>query len=279
MKPTADIFIPDGTSEKKAFERTTHLSIVTHQDDLEILAFHGIKECYKNSQNWFTGIVVGDGAGSARAGRYAKYSDAQMRETRREEQRAAARMGEYSAVVQLDYSSSEIKSSSSKASIEGDLEKILTECRAKTVYLHNPCDSHDSHVAVLRRCVQALRKLPKELQPLQLWGCEVWRDLDWLTGSDKKLLPVSEHHELQHKLCEVFDSQVSGGKRYDLATLARRKAHATFSASHEVDVETGITLAMDLMPLLKNSNLSIVDFAIGQIQNFQNDVKERLEKF
>jgi LmbE family N-acetylglucosaminyl deacetylase len=278
VKNSADIFVPDGANQLTAFKRTTHLAVVTHQDDLEILAFHGIKECYNKSDQWFTGVVVGDGAGSARAGKYANFTDEQMRAARREEQRQAARLGEYSAVVQLDYSSGEIKSKDSKTSIEADLEKIFADCKAKTIYLHNPCDSHDTHIAVFLRSIAALRRLSSGA-PFALWGCEVWRDLDWLVGIDKKSLPVSEYPDLALELCAVFDSQISGGKRYDLATLARRQAHATFSSSHEVDAEKGLTLAMDLLPLLKNPKLSAIEFALEKIRAFENDVRMRLEKF
>ncbi|MEQ1875871.1 MAG: PIG-L family deacetylase [Bdellovibrionia bacterium] len=275
----ADIFVPDGIEIAEALERTTHLAIVAHQDDLEILAFHGIKECYKSKTNWFTGVVCGDGAGSPRAGKYANYSDAEMRKVRREEQRAAAKLGEYSAVIQLDYSSARIKDQKEKNAIESDLIKTLENTLADTVYLHNPCDSHDSHVAVFARSLAALRKLNKNARPKQVWGCEVWRDLDWLTGTDKKALAVSGQDDLARELCAIFDSQVSGGKRYDLATLARRQAHATFSASHAADTETALTLATDLMPLLNDPALSSAEFASRLIARFSQDVLARLGKY
>ena len=33
------IYIPDGTEEKKAITRTTHLAISAHQDDIEFMAY------------------------------------------------------------------------------------------------------------------------------------------------------------------------------------------------------------------------------------------------
>ena len=51
-----DIFIPDSASLEKALERTTHLAIGAHADDLEIFAFHGILECYASSAKWFSGV-------------------------------------------------------------------------------------------------------------------------------------------------------------------------------------------------------------------------------
>ncbi len=41
-KPTALIFVPDKVEENKALKRTTHMAIGAHQDDLEIMAYHGI---------------------------------------------------------------------------------------------------------------------------------------------------------------------------------------------------------------------------------------------
>ena len=67
----------------------------------------------------------------------------------------------------------------------------------------------------------------------------MWRDLDWLMDADKVVFDVSAHENLQAALLGVFDSQICGGKRYDLATMGRRRANATYFASHGVDVSTG----------------------------------------
>ena len=61
------------------------------------------------------------------------------------------------------------------------------------------------------------------------------------------------------KALEVFDSQICGGKRYDLATEGRRVANATYAASHGVDTATAFSYAMDLTPLIKDKNLDICD--------------------
>ena len=37
-------YIPDGTEEQKAIERTTHLAISAHQDDIEFMAYAPIAE-------------------------------------------------------------------------------------------------------------------------------------------------------------------------------------------------------------------------------------------
>ena len=86
-KPGAEIFVPDGKPVEEALARTTHMGIGTHQDDLEIMAFHGILQCFQSQENWFTGVTVTDGAGSPRADLYANYTDEMMRTVRRAEQK------------------------------------------------------------------------------------------------------------------------------------------------------------------------------------------------
>ena len=42
------IYISDGTDEKTAISRTTHLAISAHQDDIEFMAYAPIAECFGN---------------------------------------------------------------------------------------------------------------------------------------------------------------------------------------------------------------------------------------
>jgi len=91
--PTADLFVPDGVEPAAALARTTHLCIAAHQDDIEIMAYHGIAECFGQPGKWFTGVVVTNGAGSPRSGIYADYSDQDMQRVRVTEQRKAAYVG------------------------------------------------------------------------------------------------------------------------------------------------------------------------------------------
>ncbi len=88
--PTADIFRPDGRPLADALGRVTHLGVGAHQDDLEFMAFHGIAACFHSEAEWFGGVTCTNGAGSARTGAYGRYSDAEMQQIRRHEQRQAA---------------------------------------------------------------------------------------------------------------------------------------------------------------------------------------------
>jgi LmbE family N-acetylglucosaminyl deacetylase len=223
-------------------------------------------------------VVVTDGSGSPRAGKFAHHTDEQMKAVRREEQRAAAKIGEYSAVVQLAYPSTVVKSAKS-AGVRADLLAIISATNAHTVYLHNPADKHDTHVAVFLRSLEALRSLPQAKRPRQVYGCEVWRDLDWLADDDKQALDVSAHPGLAADLVAVFQSQIAGGKRYDLATAGRRLANATFHTSHAADQAAALTWAMDLTPLVRDDRLPVGEFVLGHIDRLRADVAARLGKF
>ncbi len=276
-QPTADIFVPDGLAPADALARVTHLCIGAHQDDIEIMAHAGIVDCLETSGKWFGGVVVTNGAGSPRTGKFSTYTDEQMQLTRRDEQRAAAQLGRYGIQLQLAHPSAEVKRASPAVVVE--LAAIFRGCRPQVVYLHNPADKHDTHIAVLRGCIEALRKLPREQRPSRVLGCEVWRDLDWLPDAEKVALDSGRRPELAEAMLKVFDSQISGGKRYDLATLGRRLANATFHTAHATDQMAGITWAMDLTPLVHDDALSLAEFTLGKIEKFRTDVAQRIGRF
>ncbi len=273
---SADVFVPDGSAVEAALARTTHLAIAAHQDDIEIMAYHGIAECFGRQDRWFTGVVATDGAGSPRAGVYAGYSDEQMQQVRRGEQRNAAALGQYSCQIQLGFTSAQVKAPGDTAVID-DLAEILRAASPETVYLHNPADKHETHVALALRSIAALRGVASEVRPRKVYGCEVWRDLDWLPDGDKQALPVSARPHLAAALLGVFDSQIAGGKRYDLATAGRRLAHATYHESHATDQAAALTFAMDLTPLIHDPNLDVVEYVRSLIERFRSDVEQRLK--
>jgi len=276
--PSADIFVPDGLDTESALARTTHLAIAAHQDDIEIMAYHGIAECFGRQDRWFTGVVVTNGSGSPRTGIYGDYTDEEMQKVRLIEQRKAAYVGEYACQIQLGFPSAQVKDSN-EAAVVSDLEAILRAARPRIVYLHNLADKHDTHIAVALRSIAALRAAGAEATPEKIYGCEVWRDLDWLPDECKQVLPVSARPNVAAALVGVFDSQVSGGKRYDLATAGRRLAHATYYTSHGTDVETALTFAMDLTPLIHNPALSPADYILGFVEAFQTDVRKRVVQY
>jgi LmbE family N-acetylglucosaminyl deacetylase len=275
--PTAELFIPDDMTVEQALARTTHLAIAAHQDDIEIMSAGPILDCFQQKDKWFTGVVVTDGRGSPRDDLYKDYDDEEMRVVRFKEQKKAAVVGEYAAQVLLDFPSRVVKDSSQSGPVS-DITAILKATHPKYVYTHNPADKHDTHVAVTRRVLSAIRSLPQDNRPEKLFGCEVWRDLDWMVDEDKVPFDLTDHENLQAALLGVFDSQISGGKRYDLASLGRRRANATYFASHGVDRTLGLSYGMDLTPLIVDTNIDPAVFVQEFIQRFSEDVIRRFKR-
>lgn len=272
----AEMLVPDGVSDAEALARTTHLGIGAHQDDLEILAAPGILHCFGRSDAWFTGVTCTDGSGSPRAGLYADCTDEAMAAIRVEEQRTAARIGRYSAILQLGYTSRRIKDPADRH-IEDELFDVLQAARPRVVYTHNPADKHPTHTAVAIAAVHALRRLPEEERPAEVYGCEVWRDLDWAPDAAKRPLDASGNDSLLAALVGVYHSQIAGGKRYDLAAAGRRRANATFFASHWVDTAEGVVFALDLAPAVRDPGISLLDLVDGLIDGFRSEVRAQLE--
>jgi LmbE family N-acetylglucosaminyl deacetylase len=276
-QPTAQIFIPDNQPVTVALPRITHLGVGAHQDDLEFMAFHGILQCYHRAEKWFGGVTCTNGGGSARIGPYANFTDTEMMAIRKQEQNTAAVVGKYGVMIQLDYPSHAVKNAADP-SLKDDLKQILLATRPAVVYTHNLADKHDTHIGVAVALIHALRDVPAGQRPQQIIGCEVWRDLDWLPDRDKVCMDVSEHENIAAALSGVFDSQIAGGKRYDVATIGRRRANATFLESHATDKTTMQIFGMDLTPLIKDDALDIIEFISGAIQRFQREATAKLAK-
>lgn len=275
-QPGAEVFVPDGQAPEVAFKRVTVMGIGAHQDDLEILSYPGILQAFGSTTDSYAGVVVTNGSGSPRAGLYAKYTDEQMREVRRQEQKKAAVVGAYGAMVFLDYPSGSVKAAADRGPV-ADIKALCELARPRVVYTHNLADKHDTHVGVALKVIQALRELPEAARPEALYGGEVWRDLDWLCDSDKVVLDVSARQNLGAALLGVFDSQIAGGKRYDLANQGRQRAHATYFASHATDQAEALTFAMDLTPLLKDVTLDPLALVKRYLQHFEDEVRTRLQ--
>jgi LmbE family N-acetylglucosaminyl deacetylase len=269
-------FVPDGANTVDALQRTTHLSIAAHPDDLEIMSYHAIARCFRNEEDWFTGVVVTDGSGGPRSAGDEGRADEQMKELRKREQMRAASMGEYSALVMLNYSSGGVKDHETRKLV-GDLQELIRLTRPMIIYTHNPADRHDTHVAVVLRTIDALRGLDPGFHPQEFYGCEVWRSLDWLTGEDKIQFDAGMYPDLAASLLGVFDSQISKGKNYVSATLGRRAANATFAESHSHDEYEAVAYGMDLTPLIKNPGIKVGDYLEAQIDRFSDEVLGRIK--
>jgi len=263
-------------TNKNVLESTTHLGIGAHPDDLEIMAYHGILECYEKDHKNFFGIICTDGSGSPRSNKYKDISDNDMINIRKAEQKKAATIGKYNGVAFLNYKSSQIKENYAN-NLKNNIKELIQTTSPEIIYTHSLTDTHQTHLSVAIQTINAIRELPTNKHPKKLYGCEVWDSLEWLT-KNKVLLDVSSHTKLATKLLRAFDSQISGGKRYDLATIGRRVSNATFSQKNEIDQYKYITYAMDLTPLIKDKNLSISRYTQDLIDDFKKSIDKNFQK-
>jgi LmbE family N-acetylglucosaminyl deacetylase len=272
---SARSYVPDGTELAQALQRTTHLGVGAHPDDLEFMGWHPILECIESASEWLTGVIVSDGRSSPRSGMYAAMSDEQMVDTRLAEQHHAAVVGGYGAMINLMHSEQgAVMAGATLRPLIDDLKQIVSACQPRVIWTHNLTDRHPHHPVVAVALIRALREL--EYLPEQFYGGEVWRGLDWMTTRDKLAFDVSEHQNLTGSLMGVFDSQITGGKRYDVATAGRKQANATYHDPTVTDQSTALEYAMDLLPVLRSPEMDPMRYAGELIERFRREVEERL---
>ena len=269
LSPHADLFIPSAEPLEQACARTKVLGVAAHPDDLELMALPAILAGHADPAQGFAGLVVCDGAmpGSGPDEGVA---------LRRMEQRAAATVGHYSVMVQLGHASPAVQTGQAQGLGE-DLVEVLKSLRPHILYSHNPADRHPSHLAVLLALRQALKQLDPSERPQRWLGSEVWGGLDWQALGDQVALPLEGDRELAARLLEAHGSQLNRGKAYLSAALGRRRANATFSASHSPDAAEEVVLAMDLSPLLLDDQLSLQAFLSHRVERFRAEAVARLD--
>lgn len=267
----AELFIPDGVPENLALPRTTSMAISAHEDDIEMMAVHGILECFHKDTEWFSGVVLTDGAGSLLGGEYTDRNS--IVETRKREQKKAAYVCEYGSQFMLNYSSEEIKDKTKVVATE-EIKRILLLTRPRIIYTHNLFDKHDTHLATAIRVISALRQIKEEYRPQNIWGCEMWGSLEWI--DDKKIFDISRHYNIARAAIGVFDSQMAGGKEYQEAIGARHKANATFGVKEKKDSCNFASYAMDMTELVYEDDLAKAAAKI--IDKYKEDTVNRINR-
>jgi LmbE family N-acetylglucosaminyl deacetylase len=275
----ADAFAPDGSPLVEALSRTTDLGVGAHPDDLELFAVVPIGHCHDDPRRWFSGVTCTDGSGSARGARFAHLAPHDLVALRREEQRTAARLGGYSTMIQLAHPSGEVRVSEGFDVLVDELASVIEATRPANVYTHNLADKHPSHVAVGAATVRAVRRLPADRRPGRLVGIEAWRDLDWLPDAEKVRMDATPFTGLARRLARVYESQIDGAKRYDVAVQGRRRANATLFDMTTVDDVEEVAVAMDLTSLLRNDDLDPVSYVTAAIDRFRADVEASLRPY
>ncbi|MCL2751322.1 MAG: PIG-L family deacetylase [Firmicutes bacterium] len=274
MNQKAEFYAPKGAKRG----RVKLLTIAAHQDDAEIMSAHGVFQALGEKNTAFYAVITTDGSGSARAGRYADFTDAEMMQVRRDEQKKAADIGKYGGLWLLNYTSAEVKNPADTAVI-ADFVEVIEKLKPEIIYTHNLCDKHDTHIGVALKAIAAVRKANKKYCPKLMYGCECWRALDWMQDDQKTVFDTSGNDKKMAKLLAVFDSQIAGGKRYDLAAMGRQKANATYLSSHAVDTMTAANYGMDLTPLINDASIDPAGYALSFIDSFRADVAGKIAKF
>jgi LmbE family N-acetylglucosaminyl deacetylase len=276
-RPGADVFVPDGAPVAAALASVTHLGIAAHADDLEIMAYHGIRTGRSEPGARFGAVVCTDGAGAPRSGVHAALTDAQMRDVRRDEQREAARRGGYAVAVQLDHPSASVRDGAAPEVVR-DLAAVLAATRPGIVYTHNPMDAHVTHLGVCAAAIDAIRAMPVADRPTRVFGCEGWRGLDWLAGADKTWLDLGSDDAAWSQLIGAFASQIQGGRPYHEGALGRARANGVFREARETGGSERLWLAIDLSPLARDDGEDLADFVRARLDRFAREVMEALAR-
>ena len=269
-----DIYIPSGMTEKEMFEKTTHLAIAAHQDDLEIMAYEAIEECYNSDELYFLGVIVTNGAKSPRTGKYKDFTDEMMIKERMNEQKKAADTGKYIGVIQLGFGSNEVTGRANEG-IEILLKDIIKKSGPKNIYTHNLFDKHKTHIGVSKLVIKAINGLKGSYKPKKFYGCEVWGSLDWVPEK-MKIIMASHNVSLAKSLVDVFESQIEGGKDYTNAVLGRRSANATFLDSHNVDKSRYVSYAIDMISMVKGKEIQ--DYINEYLDEFKKTKTENINE-
>ena len=267
------IYLPKNRNNKPV----KYLCICAHQDDNEIMAMDGVLKGIRSRNYSFALVVTADGGGSARTGEFKDYTDEMMKAVRIKEQQEASEIGRYHSLYLLNYPSKDIKDKNNRDIVE-EYKNIIKELKPEVIYTHSVLDKHPTHLGVVVKVINAIRELPKEYQPKVLYGCEVWRGLDWISDERKIGFDLSKNVKLQKKILDVFKSQIAGGKEYTKASLGRRYANATYFQSHSVDTYKLVNYGIDMMPLIKDKNLSIQAFALSFVDDLRNEISNELDK-
>jgi hypothetical protein len=64
----SELFLPDGASPEEALRRCTHMAIGAHPDDVELIGYSGIAQCFGRAREWFVGVGGRDFTPTLRGG-------------------------------------------------------------------------------------------------------------------------------------------------------------------------------------------------------------------
>ncbi len=257
--------------EIKSANTTNLLAISAHQDDIEIMAMDGILRAYGSKKYAFYAAVVGDGANCLKAGKYSEVSDKEMIEARNQEQLRASQIGEYSKLYFLKHAHSEIEQEENESIIK-ELQKLILEVKPEIVYTHNIFDKNPHHVKITQLVIDAINGLNIDDRPRLLYGCEIFRSLDWLPDKYKITFDLSDNKELQQRLVNVYDTRVEQSRNYTKAVMGRKLANAAFVSSNcATDEDKMYWYGINLTPVIQK-NISLNEYCIKILNDFNREL-------
>jgi hypothetical protein len=269
------IYVPDGVRIAESAARADVLCIGSHADDTEIMSFPWIRDCLKRRS--FFSVVVSDGAGCPRDGRYGDVTDEEMVVIRKLEAREAADIGHYSGLATLGHPSGEVKSPDATHIVD-ELRILIEAIEPRVIITHQNFCKHVTHIATLAKTVTALTQLRMDFSPEEFIGGQVWGPIDQLPRRFIRIFDATDPDGLLPRLLSVFRSQCVGGKRYDEAFPDLFHAYRTLAESHKVDgdAET-VMFGVDLLPLLEDGDG--LSFVRERLNAYEQEVLERNELF
>ena len=239
----------------------------------------GILACFRPARQVVHWASWPPTAPAARATAYTRtITDEEMRAVRRTEQKKAAFVGEYAAAgVFLDYPS--LRSRTPPSRPGGGHKAADRRGRPEIVYTHNLATSttRTSRWRCGRSPPSAGCRRKTAAASFTAARCGAvstgWRTTTrWCSHS-------TSARTSPWRCVGVFDSQIAGGKRYDMATMGRRRANATYYESHAVDAGQSMNFAMDLTPLIQDDKLDANKYVQRYIEHLAQDVSQRIRRF
>lgn len=261
--------------ETKGPNTTNLLAISAHQDDIEIMAMDGILKAFGSKKYAFYACVVGDGANCYKAGKYSDISDKEMVEQRSQEQTRAGQIGEYDGLYLLKHSRDYLFKN--RELVVKELAKLISDINPDIVYTHNIFDRSETHRLITSMVVDAIMTMPEETRPRLLYGCEIFRSLDWLPERYKVTFDISDNRDLQLRLVGVYDTRAEQSKNYTKAIMGRKMANAAFAACKEIDDEEKLLwYGINLTPVIQK-NIALKDYCIKVLNDANKELLEGIE--
>lgn len=257
--------------ELKNPNTTNLLAIGAHHDDIEVMAMDGILKAYGSKKYSFYACVLSDGVNCVKSGKYAELTDKEMIETRNQEQTRASQIGEYADLKMLKYSQEDIENDE-KGKIVKEIRQMILDIKPDIVYTHNIFDKSPMHKMTCKRVIEAILGLEEEDRPRLVYGCEIFRSLDWLPDKYKVVFDLSENKELQSRLIGVYDTRAEQARNYNKAIVGRKIAHAIFGTQNtDIEEEKLIWYGINLTPVIAK-NIDLKDYCTRILSDYNKEM-------